>query len=55
MVEQSVNLNDFLLLVPCCAVALFLALAVGGVLFMVHLMGTPEQARAQEPGGRREE
>jgi hypothetical protein len=48
MVEQSVNLNDFLLLVPCCAVALFLALAVGGVLFMVHLMGSPGDVRKSE-------
>jgi hypothetical protein len=55
MVEQSVNLNDFLLLVPCCGVLVFLALAVGGVLLMVHLMGSPEQARAQEAGSRRQE
>lgn len=43
MVEQSVNLQDFLLLIPCCAVALFVALAVAGVFLMLHLMGPPEQ------------
>lgn len=43
MVEQSVNLQDFLILLPCCAVLLFAALAVGGVLLMLHLMGTPGQ------------
>lgn len=39
---QSVNLNDFLILVPCCGVLLFAAFAIGGVLLMVHLMGGPE-------------
>lgn len=43
MVEQSANLQDFLVLVPCCAVLLFVALAVGGLLFVVHLMGTPQR------------
>jgi hypothetical protein len=45
MIEQSVNLNDFLLLVPCCGVLIFLVVVVGGVLFMVHLMGSPEDAQ----------
>lgn len=43
MVEQSTNLQDFLILVPCCAVLLFVALIVGGVLLMLHMMGKPEQ------------
>ncbi len=43
MVEQSANFQDLLLLVPCCAMILFVAVAVGGVLFLVHVMGTPQQ------------
>jgi len=52
MVEQSVNLNDFLILVPCCAVVLFAAVAIGGVLFMVHLMGGPERRPGETGEGR---
>ena len=47
MVEQSANLQDFLILVPCCAVLLFVALAVGGVFLMLHMMGTPQQQDRQ--------
>jgi hypothetical protein len=42
MVEQSTNLQDFLILVPCCGVLLFVALTVGGILLMLHLMGKPK-------------
>lgn len=45
MVETSVNLQDFLILVPCCAVILIVALAVGGLFFIIHLMGPPEQRK----------
>jgi hypothetical protein len=45
MVEQSANYQDFLVLVPCCAVILFVALTVAGLLFMVHLMGSPQQQK----------
>lgn len=38
MVHQSTNLNDFLVLVPCCAVLLLVALLVGGVLLVLKLM-----------------
>lgn len=42
MVEQSTNLNDFLLLIPCCGALLFAAIVVGGVLLMLRWMGAPE-------------
>jgi hypothetical protein len=45
VVEQSANYQDFLVLVPCCAVLLFVALAVGGLLFVVNAMGTPQQRK----------
>lgn len=45
MVEQSTNLQDFLVLVPCCAVLLFVVLVVGGLFLVIHLMGSPQQRR----------
>lgn len=44
MIERSTNLNDFLLLVPCCGALLFAALVVGGVLLALQWMGRPEGA-----------
>lgn len=43
MVNQSANLQDFLILGPCCAVLLFVLLAVGAVLLVLNRMGPPSQ------------
>lgn len=44
MVEQSTNLQDFLVLVPCCGALLFVALVVGGVVLALKLMGAPPRS-----------
>jgi hypothetical protein len=41
MVNQSANLQDFLVLGPCCGVLLILTLVVGGVLLMLRTMSHP--------------
>lgn len=43
MVDQHTNLQDFLILLPCCGVLLFVALVVGGIFLMLHLMGPPQK------------
>lgn len=48
MVERSANYQDFLVLVPCCAVLLILALVVGAVFLALHMMGTPQQQGQEE-------
>lgn len=46
MVEQGTNLNDFLLLLPCCGALLIMALLVGGVLLLTQVMKAPEPSPA---------
>ena len=45
MVNQSVNLQDFLVLGPCCGVLLLLVLVVGGILLMLRTMSRPPSER----------